>query len=387
MSVKNSTKINPHVLLISPFALPNDGGVETHLDKLIKYLSIHHIYSTLLTYQPLTTAKTGKSHEYTKNYQIFRLKWFGQTLFNRFEKYFPLQFLYLFPGLFILSFVYYQRNYHRINCIHAHGLVAALIARILNLFHSKRIVVSTHAIYHFSNRPILRYFVKQILSGFDMILAVSEISRNELLIMGINPSKIKVESKWIDTKTFSPQPKKFFKHKFNIFYVGRLIKLKGVDLILNISTNFPHIGFHIAGSGELESKIKTSASKQNNLFYYGSLDQKNPNQLKQLISLYSNCDYFLSPYLYDEGYSQTLIESLSCGTPLIIPQRGSPPTFLSKKVLIYLPYLPKESDIVKLLKNISKGNTPSKLRTTCRRYALSHFSNSNAKLIVDSYSI
>ena len=43
------------VLMLSPFASPNRGGVETHIDALIAALGRRNIRVTLLTHQPLVT--------------------------------------------------------------------------------------------------------------------------------------------------------------------------------------------------------------------------------------------------------------------------------------------------------------------------------------------
>ena len=81
------------------------------------------------------------------------------------------------------------------------------------------------------------------------------------------------------------------------------------------------------------------------------------------------------------------MESLSCGTPVIIPDRGSPPTFLNNQVAVYLQHTPTLFDLYKTLYKLSKSPTSNLLRLTCRDFALKHFSSKNAKIIEKSYHV
>ncbi len=105
--------------MICPFARPNIGGVETHLDKLINYLDKKRVYVYLLTYQPLTLPVRGAKYEKGRNYEIQRISWFGIGWFNEMENSVLRPFLYLFPGLFIKSFIFLTKRRNEIDCIHA----------------------------------------------------------------------------------------------------------------------------------------------------------------------------------------------------------------------------------------------------------------------------
>ena len=147
--ITEMAKKKKHVLIICHFASPNIGGVESHLDKLIKEATAKGYYISLITYQPLTTKTPWEKHRKSAMLEILRARWLGMGIFPKLEKYFPLQFLYLFPGLFVKSFIYYLKNHRVIDVIHAHGLAAATIAKILKMLYKKKIIMSTHAIYSF----------------------------------------------------------------------------------------------------------------------------------------------------------------------------------------------------------------------------------------------
>ncbi|MBU1016731.1 glycosyltransferase family 4 protein [Patescibacteria group bacterium] len=377
-----------HLLIVCPFAMPNLGGVETHIEKLKNYAIKKGYYVTLLTYQPLTNNLRGDSLEKGSNFEIHRVSWFGVGLFPKLENYFPLVFLYLFPGLFVKTFLYLLKNHRTVDCIHSHGFIAATIVRVLNFFFKKRSVMSTHAVYGFNERPILKFVIRPILTGFDVILSVSKMSRSEIVSMGIPQSKVIIHPNWVDTDVFKPFDKARckktlgFSKKLNILFVGRFLEKKGVNMVIEVAKSMPDIGFHFVGSGPEEKAVRKLSNKLTNVTYYGVLMQYNKAQMEKLLSLYNACDYLVSPYLYDEGFSATLVESISCGLPVIITNRGSPPTFLSSEVGIYLSSDPSTEELITVLRNL----TPDiELREKCRAFGVNNFGFKNAQIIIDTY--
>ncbi len=370
-----------NILMICPFATPNVGGVETHIDKLIKVAVGKGFYVTLITYQPLTREVKASKFERGKGFEVHRVNWFGTGWFTKLEKYYPLVFIYLFPGIFFKSLLYYLRNHRNVHCVHAHGLAAAAVARVLGLIHKKNMVLSTHAVYGFGRRLSLAFFVRWVFKGFNTILCVSELSKDEIEKMWLPGSAVRVHKNWIDTNVFAPQKVDF--KGVNVLFVGRLFEAKGIKLILDAAAKLPKITFHIVGSGELGGTVKEASEKFENIIFHGTLMQTDKEEFHKLLELYSGCDYILSPYLYDEGFSATLIESLACGTPVIISNRGSPPTFLEGSVAVFLSSYPLTKELVKVLGNLEKSS--AKVREICRSYAVKNFSPRNANVIIRSY--
>lgn len=385
-------KSNKRILVICPFSYPNLGGVESHIDKLLKFGSKKDYYMILLTYQPLTRNIKGEKLEKTTSYEIHRVSWFGVGLFPKLENYFPLMFIYLVPGLFVKSLVYFAKNHKSIHCIHAHGLAAGFITRCITIFSKTRTVISTHAVYNFSNRKLLGFLVKAILNGFDVILGVSEVSKNEIIKLGINKKKVGVHPNWVEMETFISTNKQKacenlnLKYTFNTIYIGRLLEKKGIKLIIDAAKNLPNVSFNFAGNGPLEDYIVQVAKKYDNINYYGVLMQHNKKELNTLLQLYSASDVLLQPYLYDEGFSATLIESVAMETPPVITNRGSPPTFLSKECAIFLSKNPTAKELhTKIQYFVDNPKELQKIRLNCRPFAENHFGYKNAEVITDSY--
>jgi glycosyltransferase involved in cell wall biosynthesis len=260
------------------------------------------------------------------------------------------------------------------------------------MFGKKRSVASTHAVYHLTERPLLASLFRFVLRDFDKILAVSKVSKDELIKIGLDANKVAVHPNWIPTEIFRPLNEVDYKvlpkvkETFNVLFIGRLIESKGLKLFLDASRSLPDIGFHIAGTGPLENEVKDQADLHKNVYYYGSLKTTLAEDLKKILNLYNMCNYLVSPYLYDEGFSAVLIEAVACGTKVIITKRGSPPTFLDDTVAIYLSSEPTSEELTKLLSKLHKENLPkSGYINTCRDFALKNFGANNADIIINSY--
>jgi glycosyltransferase involved in cell wall biosynthesis len=378
-----------NILIICPFASPNIGGVESHLDRLMEFLVKKNYYPILLTYQPLTVYTRGETLEKTENYEIHRIPWFGVGLFNKLENYFPLVFLYLFPGLYIYSLFYYLANHKNIYCIHAHGFIAGAITRMLTLSFAKRSVISTHAVYNLGHRKLLSALLRVLLSGFDKVLAVSEVSRNELLGIGLDKNKVGIHKNWVDQDKLHIINREKAKTNLgitsakNYLFVGRLIEKKGIKLVIETAKNYPSAMFHVVGTGPLEEYVEVEVKNSVNIKYYGKLSQNDSEEFSTLLNLYNACDILISPYLYDEGFSLILLEALSCGTPLIVTKRGSPPTFLDESVCVYLSTEPTMKELVSVLNNKSKLASFS--REKCKAFAQENFGEKNTEALIKNY--
>lgn len=374
------------VLMICPFASPNIGGVEAHLDKLIdKLLALGHNI-VLISYQPLTTRAKGAPYEKRGNLEIYRVSWFGYNLFHKLEPYFFATFFYLFPGLFFKSLGFYLKKYKEIDVIHAHGLTAALIARILCKIHRKRIVLSTHAVYDFGQRKTLSVLVKVILQGFDKVLAVGEMSKRELHAIGLPMEKLEIHPNWIDVRRFAPMDKADCRKKagledgmFAALYLGRLIEQKGVRELVGAAKSFDGgAAFLFCGDGPLADYVRDESRLAKNIVFKGRL------AAEELPVYYNAADLFVLPSQYNEGFATVILEAIACGTPVLVTNRGCVPWYVDDTVGDLID--PTKENIQQKIK--SYLDAPEILRKkalACRPYAEKHFSEKNFEVILKSY--
>src|SRR3989338_7326024 len=310
------------VLIICPFTSPNQGGVESHIQKLVKFIGKKGRKVIISSYQPLTTPVKAAIYEHVENYDIYRFPWFGNGIFPKIEHNPVLTFLYLVPGLFIQSLWLGITRNEEIDVVHAHGFAAGLIAILLKPLMNKRIVMRTHAIYNFKNRPLLAKIIKFILDRCDFVLAVGEPSLEELVAIGIPRTKLAVHPNWVDTDFFKPVKRQ--KHNPTLLFTGRAFERKGLFVFGELAKLFPKTQFiaRVSEGPDLTEFIK-HFSKLKNLLIHDKLPTDFDEKFKLILTDYQASDIFLMPSQYAEGFAAVITEAASTGLAIISSNLGS----------------------------------------------------------------
>ncbi len=226
-----------NVLLLTSHYPPNLGGVESHLTALVSALTKRNWKVVVSTYQPLAAKKSAPYFEKYKDLKIYRFPWLGFNIVHKLTPYPPLEFLYLFPGLLLMSFIILIKYQKEIDVIHAQGLVPTAIGVFMKIIFRKRLVSSIHNLYFFPKRGLYPKAARFIFSSADVVLAPTQVAANELARIGVSRKKIGKFSYWLSLEVFKPIKKSLAKSKigwklFTVFFVGRLIETKGVNMIL-----------------------------------------------------------------------------------------------------------------------------------------------------------
>lgn len=372
-----------NILIICPFFRPNIGGVESHLDLLVKYLVEKKYSTTVLAYKPLTTKiNRYKKREISKNLIIHRFWWFGTKIFDKTTPYPLLQFIYVVPGLLFHTFFYLLKNHQKIDVIHAHGFAAAFIVRFCCLFfRNKRLIVSTHYLYpKLDISKLSTKILKWTFLGFDKILTVSNQSSQQLQKIGLNKNKMIKYQHWLDPKVYKPkQIKPSSKYKLKLLFVGRIISMKGVFNLLQAAQKLPaDILFTIVGDGPDFNQLKQENSSPKNFHLIGK------KQPLEIIKYYQENDFTVLPSLAPEAQPMTVMESLMCGTPVITTNKGSVTDMYN--LSIGIPIDPTVNNLYQTIINLyQKPDNIKQMKYLCRSFAIKKFGPKNAEIIINSY--
>ena len=193
------------ILQLTVHYAPNVGGVETHLTDLVNGLAKRKHSVFVLTYRPLVKKASWKIFDKTKkNISILRLPWIP-GFFYKFVQSPIVEFLYLVPGLFIVTpFVFFIKNP---DVVHSHGLVAGFVGVFWGKLFRKKIINSTHNLYHFPKTGMYYHFAKWVFSNASVVICLSDQSVNEIKKLGVSPSQVNRFTYWVDVDVFSPLQK------------------------------------------------------------------------------------------------------------------------------------------------------------------------------------
>lgn len=369
-----------NILILTAHFKPNIGGVETHLSDLASTLMKRDWKVAVLTYNPLTTETYSKFYEKDRLLTIIRIPWF-KGLFYKLIHYPLLEFIYLLPGLFFVTPIVIILG--KQDVIHAHGLVAGFVGMFWGKILRKKVIISTHSIYNFPKQGLYKNFVGFIFRNADYCLGLSRQAVNEIKSLGIDKSKVKNFTYWVDLQKFKKvnqaKSKLGWEDTLTILFVGRLVSEKGVMVLLKSAKNWDkNINLKIIGSGPLEDRIREDLLKLPNVSFIKGIDSEN------LPIYYSAADLLIVPSLSEEGFGRVILESLACGTPVVGARRGAIPEALDESVgkLIDI----SSENIATVIRHFYKNRDElEKLAKNCRKFAERRYSERNADLIIKTY--
>ncbi|MBA2851395.1 glycosyltransferase involved in cell wall biosynthesis [Methanococcus maripaludis] len=211
---------------------------------------------------------------------------------------------------------------NNIDVIHSHWSIPSGFISSLLLSNTPQ-VITLHGsdIKIYSKKFPYKLLVKYSISRADKIITVSNDLKDIAISCGCDPKKIVVIPNGVDIDKFKPVNKEYVKKlknissNFLICYVGSLIKIKRVDRLIKISNELSkdyNIDLLIIGDGpernNLENLVSTLGMK--NVKFQGAV----PNEE---IPEYISMSDVLALTSESEGLPTVLVESMSCGVPVI----------------------------------------------------------------------
>ena len=169
---------------------------------------------------------------------------------------------------------------------------------------------------------IRRTLVVNKLNMFSKIITVSNSSKNGLVKLGVNSSKITVIHDGVDVKKFSPKIVR--NKKFVISCIFRISSEKGQDVVVNA---IGRLSQNVKNNIEVEIVGYVSDKRYFDYIVTRARKFKLPikfiTNVPDLVKYYQKSDLVLFPTLLNEGFGIVACEAMSCGKPLIASNHSS----------------------------------------------------------------
>ncbi len=175
----------------------------------------------------------------------------------------------------------------------------------------------------------------------DLFLAVSQRTKEALILEGVAPEKIRVQPPGIDTDNFHPMSRDVdlftrlgcLEGDFIIMMIARLVKQKGLyDLLFALKRlterfrNKISVKLLIGGTGPEENRFRDMISQ---LDLQGNVRMIGAHPYQSMPAIHNIADVFVLPSqptpIWQEQFGYVLLESMACGKPVISTSSGSIP--------------------------------------------------------------
>jgi len=301
--------------MVSPCYYPVKGGTETIVRSLAIALNKNKVQTDVMAFnvnqarKPRWQGKIEKIDGVTV-YKIPALDWIPIKHSNRITS--GVNFI---PGMFTNIL----KNY---DIIHFHEF--ELSFPFFSFLIKKPKLLHLHGIdYNFLRRhQISRFLLKHLA---HLYISISRQMRKELVTLGIPENNIIYLPNSINTNFFTPKTQK---EDNLLLFVGRISSSKGVHILIK-SLQFlkEPVRLMIIGPPDWDIRYYQSILKvierenqkgRHNIQYLGGMEQT------ELVKWYQKASLFISPS-FAEGFPVTILEALSCGTPVIATPVGGVP--------------------------------------------------------------
>ncbi|WP_417317433.1 glycosyltransferase [Emcibacter sp.] len=202
------------------------------------------------------------------------------------------------------------------------GVAAAHVARKYN----KPLVLTARGsdVNYWMDREETRPKILEAIDYASAVICVSQALKRALMGHGVAEAKLIVLPNGVDKNVFHREHKPTTHHDY-LLSVGNLVPLKGHDIALRGLASLPDKELIIIGQGPEEKNLKQLARElqiSDRVTFLGHVPQKD------LARYYAYADAVLLMSSM-EGMPNVILESLSCGTPVIATSVGGIPEIVN----------------------------------------------------------
>jgi len=196
------------------------------------------------------------------------------------------------------------------------GVAATMLGRYFN----KPVVITARGsdITLFPSFPKPRAMIGWAATQAAGIITVCDALREEVIRMGVDPSKVTSLRNGVDLELFRPVERGAVRAKlgidgFTLLAVGHLVPVKAQELAVAALAQLPGVTLLLAGNGPNRALLEQVARDNgvtDRVRFLGALPQA------QLRDYYGAADALVLPS-EREGWANVLLEAMACGTPVI----------------------------------------------------------------------
>ncbi len=289
---------------------PVVGGGELQLERLLPHLGERGVHARVLT----RAAPGAPSRECVGGIAVRRSRDSAETAIA--------SIVYVAMGLADVV-----RRRRTTDVVHAHGVLSpATVALGASFLGIAAVVTPLGAgpqgdLRRLLGKPAGRLRLRLLARRADFVALSRELAA-EIAGAGVAAARIHVIPNGVDTTTYRPaDPVERDRLRrglglgcatFTAVFVGRLHRVKNVEVLLDAMTCTPDVELVIAGDGDLRARLEERAAElgvASRVRFFGMRDDV-PDILKA-------CDAFVLPS-HGEGMSNALIEAMACGLPCLV---------------------------------------------------------------------
>ncbi len=321
------------ILIFPGYFLPHVGGLETHVDEFVKYLSKDKKYRITIFVPNIPFSKEKEIIH--NNVKVIRYPAFELISNWPLPKFWSLKFWKLFFGLYSKDYdIVMTRTRFFTNSFVGLFFAKFRLKRIklIHVEHGSDFVKLESKFKSYLSYIYDKIFGKLIFKCADKNIAISKAVYNFVCKNFVNCKKEKVPiiRRGVDFEIYNniksnKEIKQKFKNKIVICFLGRLYKWKGVsnsikaykELLKYIKEN---VVFLVVGYGEDEDRLKKLAGKDldNGIYFLGKKD------FKEAISILKSSDIYVHSAYPGGGLSNSLLQAMYCGCSVVAsPNEGA----------------------------------------------------------------
>ena len=205
----------------------------------------------------------------------------------------------------------------------------------------------------------LRYMIyRRAAKKIDGIIAISKVVKERLVdVLPFMKNKIYVNYNGIDLSKF-PRCTDTESGYLRLVYVGRLIKVKGVQNILRALADCRDmpVSLDIIGDGEYRNALEdlTLSLGLQDMVHFVGMQQ-------DVAKLLPDYNFFIHLPQWEEGFGITVAEALACGLICIVNDRGAMPELIQDGYNGFVLPAGQSYDLRQLFSNILHGNYDLKI--------------------------